>query len=398
MFATTTRRPRRREPLTIILGAGASLHAGAPSTDDLTEVVTQFGQRADQAGQLCRQIIARLKSSFQQVNFELVISALEELEPIAAAYMRPDVADEFKPVVASFLLPNSPNVVFNSELLSEARNRLLYEIADLCRARTYGSDVGLLKEFLDVVGADFSVRIFTLNYDDLVDRAVEFTDGYSVRHVPTGRIHWGHPVWCFDAEEFARVRRTGKAFLAHLHGSIRFGYEIECRGVVKWDRAIDAVASLSTSRTGRLADHGSILTAGPIISGFNKVAKLAGNPEPYAHYYAAFTDALLESNRVLVIGYGGMDSYVNTWLREFARAHGDRRRIAWVTHIPGKDVNAGRPDVKLLRDLAGKNGFRDGNAYDEGDSFQVQGTIALDCSGFPVRQDRLESILQHLAS
>src|SRR6516164_1906034 len=67
-----------------------------------------------------------------------------------------------------------------------------------------------------------------------------------------------------------------------------------------------------------------------------KVAKLAGNPEPYAHYYAAFSESLLESHRVLVIGYGAEDPHVNTWLREFGRAHGARRRIAWITRIEGR--------------------------------------------------------------
>lgn len=167
---------------------------------------------------------------------------------------------------------------------------------------------------------------------------------------------------------------------------------------MKYDDAINATASLFDARPRAITDHGNILTAGPIISGFNKVAKVAGNPEPYSHYYAAFTEALLSSNRVLVIGYGGMDQYVNTWLQVFARAHGDRRRIAWVTYIPGTDVGSGRLDVKLLKDLAGQDGLADWNAYDQGEHFQIQKTIAWERAGFPVDAQTLSSIVKHLAT
>lgn len=111
-----------------------------------------------------------------------------------------------------------------------------------------------------------------------------------------------------------------------------------------------------------------------------------------------FSEALLSISRVLVIGYGGMDQYVNTWLREWARTHGEQRRLGWVTHIPGSDVGAERADIKLLKDLAGSDGLSNWNAYDRGDSFLTQGTIALECSGFPVNRQRLEDIVRHLAS
>ncbi len=389
---------RTPKPLTVILGAGATLHAGAPSTNELTALVNQWSQQASEDGEVSRRIIATLGSYFRNVNFELIINALEELEPIAVAYARPNVPDESRPVVASFLLPGSPQVVYSPEVLRKIRHRLLYEIASHCHARTHASDVGQLRALLGALATDFSVRVFTLNYDDLIDRAGDFADGFTAWHIPTGRIPWANPVLRFDAREFALARRSGKALLVHMHGSVRFGYQIECDGVVKYDRAIDALASLFTAQTNSNTDRGNILTAGPIISGFNKVAKLAGNPEPYAHYYAAFTEALLSTNRVLVIGYGGMDQYVNTWLQEFAKTHGSRRRIAWVTHIPGSDVGSGRPDIKLLKDLSGREGLTDSNAYDGGDSFQIQGTIALECSGFPEGNSRLSSIIRHLAS
>jgi len=287
--------------------------------------------------------------------------------------------------------------VFEPELLSEVRHRLLYEIASCCYQQTYSTPPTALQELLAAVGREFAVRVFTLNYDELIDRAGAFVDGFTVRYNPR-RVTWAKPVLVFNAKEFTQARARRGPLLAHIHGSVQFGYQIECTGIVKYDKPIDALASFYGSRTPHVTDHGNIMTAGPIISGFNKVAKVAGNPEPYAHYYAAFTEALLSAEPLLVIGYGAMDQYVNTWLHEFARAHGDRRRIGWVTHIPGTAVGSDRADIRMLHDLSGTSSFPSANAYDQGDSFQVWGPIALECQGFPMRPDRLQAVVRHLAS
>ena len=391
---------RSRRPLAVILGSGSTLRAGAPSTQELTALVASWcSARADQPGKICSQVIDALKSNYTNVNFEFVIAALEDLEPIAAAHTRRPMVDETRPVIASFLLANSIfGTLPDPTQLNEARHLVLHEIAEHCMRQTARSDITALKSILQRLSSDFSVSVFTLNYDDLIDRAVDFDDGFTTRQLPR-RIMWAHQVLRFDAQEFTQTRRSGKDFLAHMHGSVRFGYQIECEdNIVKYDRAVDAVASLFTSRTSGSIEHGNIMTAGPIISGFNKVAKLAGNPEPYGHYYAAFTESLLGSNRLLVVGYGGMDSYVNTWLKEWAKTHGNSRRIAWITKIPGEDVGSGRPDIKLIKDLAGPDGFVDADAYNKGIPFQVQKTIALECRGFPIEEQSLNSILRHLSS
>jgi hypothetical protein len=340
-----------------------------------------------------------LRSDYTDVNFELVIAALEDLEPIAAAHTRRPMSDESRPVVACFVSGiNSFTPLPDPGQISEARHLVLHEIAEHCVRRTARSDITALKTMIQRLASDFSLSVFTLNYDDLIDQAVNFDDGFTTLQMPR-QVAWAHGVLRFNAQGFTQTRRSGKDFLAHMHGSVRFGYQIECKdSIVKYDRAVDAVASGYTTRTSGRVEHGNVMTAGPIISGFNKVAKLAGNPEPYGHYYAAFTEALLSSNKLLVVGYGAMDSYVNTWLKEFAKTHGSRRRVAWITKIPGGDVGRGRPDIRLIKHIAGQDGFADANAYDQGEAFQIQKTIALECRGFPIEEQSLNSILSHLAS
>jgi hypothetical protein len=45
-----------------------------------------------------------------------------------------------------------------------------------------------------------------------------------------------------------------------------------------------------------------IVSAAPIISGLNKLAKLGQNPEPFGYYYRALINALLGCNRLVVLG------------------------------------------------------------------------------------------------
>ncbi len=340
-----------------------------------------------------------LKFQYQNVNFEIVISALEEMEPIAAARVSKRMSDELRPTIASFMSPNiGLDNVFDPSLLSETRHHILHEIAQHCYMQTHASDVSRLKAMLSALSVDFSTKIFTLNYDDLIDRAGNFSDGFTSRHKPTGKIPWAHEVLRFNAQDFSRAQRSGKEFLAHLHGSVRFGYQIECEGIVKFDRAIDALASLYTNRAPSSIDHGNIMTVGPIVSGFNKVAKLAGNPEPYAHYYAAFIEELLGNNRLLVVGYGAMDPYVNTWLKEFVRTHRDRRRLVWITRLPERDMGRERRDIALIEELADVDSLRDLIHHENGCGFQIHKTIALSCSGFPVSDHILHQIVSYLAS
>lgn len=134
---------RRNKPLTVVLGAGSTLFAGAPSTQDLTTLVAQWSAtRADRSGQVCRQIIQALQRDYRNVNFELVISALEEMEPIATAQRYKDTVDERKPVIASFMPPNNTSELMSDPgLLSDTRHYVLHRDrrtlpgANLCSRR-----------------------------------------------------------------------------------------------------------------------------------------------------------------------------------------------------------------------------------------------------------------------
>jgi hypothetical protein len=63
-------------------------------------------------------------------------------------------------------------------------------------------------------------------------------------------------------------------------------------------------------------------------------------------------ELLPRADRLLVLGYGWRDSHVNTWVREYADLHRDRK-TAIVTRRTGTDVGETTPEVDALIHLIG---------------------------------------------
>src|ERR1700730_15338906 len=68
----------------------------------------------------------------------------------------------------------------------------------------------------------------------------------------------------------------------------------------------------------------------PLISGFNKETKLVRSPVPFGYYYQSFIEAILDTPRLLLAGFSGLDPHVMTWLLELEQLHVSRARVVWI--------------------------------------------------------------------
>ena len=73
-----------------------------------------------------------------------------------------------------------------------------------------------------------------------------------------------------------------------MHGSVRFGYGGIEQRIVKFESVKEAQKTLG-SPPWNPNDQGLNVSAAPIVSGFNKVAKLNQTTAPYGYYYRAFS-------------------------------------------------------------------------------------------------------------
>jgi hypothetical protein len=415
--------------LTILLGAGSTLNLGVtppgvppcgmPSTDDLTKriagmkfpaalrrsVPVLFGPDESQPFQINKQvpilpvIYHALTSEFDYVDFELILYAIEQFEPIVASIEDRRRVDRYRAVLSAFVEVNRKFDFLDASVLLAVRPLIIAEIYRVMTGHAPVAQPLALHQFIRNLEDEFRLRVFTLNYDDIVDGAREsWFDGFTrpVEQSPGGRVWTANG---FDARQFNNWREVQEPLLAHLHGSVRFGYMPTEFGPVKYSNSQAALHSVESTRTGDTYSAGEIVSASPIISGRSKAAKLVHNPEPFGYYYRAFIDSVLDCERLLVIGYGARDDHINVWLDQYLKNHRNNRRVVWICKLPGR-VWETTAEKQMIKSLAGPGGFQELRNYDNPDSaqkFQLCGALGLIPSGFPVSPQMEAEIVKFLS-
>jgi len=204
--------------------------------------------------------------------------------------------------------------------------------------------------------------------------------------------------------------KLGDATVLHLHGSTRFGYhdsdEGRLRDIVKYPTSGAALASVKSALAQPDAGRGDITRAGtvyansPIISGVQKADKLMLAPVPFGYYYHTAISELLRRDHALVIGYGCGDPHINAWVKEAAAVHGNRYRLAFVTHVSpkrrGPYTSASISSISNFLRSVDDNAF---NWNSIGPEVMLYGDrLCVVRSGFPMAADVLEVVLNFLKS
>ena len=373
--------------LTVLLGAGSTLNLGLtgldgqpigmPSTADLTARICSMSHT------LLPMIHQRLVKKFRHVDFELFLHAIEQLEPIIAGAEN----DWYRAVLSPFVeIRQDIKPLHDPLILSDLRRAIIAEIYRAIRERNISPFVQpALHRFIHNLEGEFQLSIFTLNYDDIVDGARgTWFDGFVSQVIQ--RPHGEPQIYSFDARHFNKWREAPEPLLCHLHGSVQFGYFLNDIGMAKYSDPHAAFETIEGIRGGDRYNVGQITSASPIISGLSKAAKLVHNPEPFGYYYRAFINSVLETERLLVIGYGVRDEHIDVWLEQFSKNHGKRKKVVWICCLPGASVGQRTPEINLI-ELLSERKFVPARNYDNRQNpvecQQCGSNLRLVPSGFP---------------
>jgi hypothetical protein len=327
--------------LTILLGAGASMFAGAPSTARLTELI---------AGRpICSAILTALRggNGTSDPNYEDALHVLEQLESLKAP-----MPDRASASLRPFLEPVDEigGITMDQERVRRERFEVMETIAEAFRGVTYDASWRTMADIFNSCVTAFNLDIFTLNYDLLADVAVEGLSRLTGKKWYNG---FGSRIrgvdGAFDPGEYASWNPAwGPKYLTlqHLHGSLRYAYADGTpfaharRFVLEEGQNVDSIRQ-NWANTKILAlkfPAETFCGIAPIISGLHKLEKL--NVQPYANYYATFARAVSDSPRLLIIGYGKGDEHINYWIQEFAQIHNQAARIVEITNSDAPDMFA----------------------------------------------------------
>lgn len=329
--------------ITALLGAGAAVDIGGPTSLQLTDKLLSQAQSP-----ILKIIHDTLQGYFKRpgelVNFEDIFHAIEKLYSLWGA--QDDLCvKKYKPHLGAFipikdiwtkLAMTHPDI----ELL-----RAQEEIIEIIAAQIAAYDEAFFTLnkhtwFSDFFAAlqkrDWYWDIATLNYDTCVERSLaSFEDGYEMLQ--------GKDYASFSPR---RLMNTQDNRVMHLHGCIFYGHRPrgDLNAYVFRDdfddlfkfRSYQQARSTWGGRSGNVSQAGESALIGPLITGMSKTDKLL--VEPYSHYSAAFQRAVLENASLLVVGYAFGDYHLNKILEKMSSYHGKNRRIVIVSYVPNPET------------------------------------------------------------
>lgn len=359
----------RKRRAVVLLGAGASVEYGIPSTVGFGGLIDRFvakdpfccSKKGDRVYQSVKMLLTnyyrnalevRPDRSHQQAaklaHFERIYHILHELAGFRAT---PGAASKFMPVMLAFLNHRRPYPEGALEAASSAMTRAIYTIVSR-RCERPRQSLAPLSAFFKTLEMSYVPRVYTTNYDDFVWQATGHRYNTGFRSFAAG-------VSRFEPLEFWDCWDSPGVF--HLHGSVHMGFPVPGQGMGFGDLAwYDSRAEARTrsewggSEAERL--DGTGLTRSAIITGLDKLGRL--QPQPFATYYAGFQRDVIEADLIVVAGSGLADIHLNRAI-QFARARNRDLKLLYIDWWQGgvkglfREVRFGGGDreIALSHDL-----------------------------------------------
>lgn len=361
-----------KEDLLILLGAGASVHAGMPAVSDITERLVMCsewdspwvndvelvynGFRTEPDLSHCFHQVRSY--SRQHSNYEQFLGYLEKASQSASR-------GSVQPIQVHTITVNT--------------------IIDAFRVKPKLSKCG--KENYNVLFDKYRVLIFTLNYDSVAEDYanqlnIPISDGFSSNQ--------SDGVAQFDPRELKSDMVSKKHILAHLHGSIFYSMP-DSQTISKY-RTLTATATARLGLDGTRGEQklksgtgANQFFASTIISGTGK--ENAVNNMPVMKTYMSELKKLCQNvKRILIIGYGGNDPHINDQLSTAYK--NPELRISYVTMSPfdyvPREVLSALPGARFWT-VDGNDGWK-----------SEDGKVLVKTSGFPLDEFSMRHILSHL--
>jgi len=320
----------RKPALVILLGAGASKVLGLPLSKELNPHVDTFLKNHYPTVHDAL-TYAHPKVLSGRGGFEDDINTLESLISLTYNRFYKTYISSVAPLVQA--IP-AHSMILDEITLNDALDKVLQEVEAVISSAQRGVARGLIfstATFFNRLAAVYRLKVYTVNYDTTIDQMLACVgrpnDGYAPL-LPDVDV--------FSAKKFFRGKGVR---LAHLHGSLDFGFldetspDLTPAQLVKPRLGTLPRRPLLSYIVSKTAATDFIVYA-KIVTGLRKLEKT--KLEPYGAYSYAFASDLLDAGRLLVIGYSGNDLYLNLQIERAIRFDPGTWRSVLVTNDPPK--------------------------------------------------------------
>lgn len=399
--------PLTLRPLTLLLGSGFSIPFGMASVRNLTRLTRElfeprvYEDMNSDGAPAAKLLYRALRCEYGDgINFELALHAIESLLPYCAREVYAEGLEELwdvRQVLHAFTKAKRDlEDLVQFDVLEQLREAFVESIVNDLHLRelrsvrsTYKRRLNASLAFIKALSLRFALRCFTLNYDTMVDRHLNWNDGFNGLHPAS-----------FSRTIFNDKLRVSEPLLCHLHGSINYGFDDEAR-IVKFLTPPEAILSYPNARWFKQNQVGELYLSGPIISGQRKLDKITATP--YSYYYYALIDTLIESPYLLLVGYGCMDPHIDYWLDQHRTIHGDKRRVVIVTKQEQPDGEHRRSLLDSLRwhsylraDVSHKTDSAFNWHKSPTATYFANEQILVVLSGYPLDNSAIDAVASHL--
>jgi hypothetical protein len=330
-----------KKKLAVVMGAGASLDFGMPSVNAVDSIFNATAQKfAPLVNNPATNLYAFLRDKMnayyaatgaqhlqKAANFEDVLYRMRVLAGV--------LSDPYKQVGSNAFLQLRPlpDVTWfgaqrpvDKAILLQLANLLIDDLAEDFVRRSSAlqsqkvNELAELGAFLSRLSADFELGIITLNYDNVVQQAFpKLFTGFDDRGLFDPRLVATRGQW---------------NFIYHLHGSIHFamthtpGHLHE----ITWAPTPQVNSSIQSAGRNQVDSiEGIDFSMSTIVAGYGKTHQILR--QPFRTYFAAATQAAVQADSVLFLGYGFADYHLNALFSD----HAVRRRPTVI--VSWADVN-----------------------------------------------------------
>lgn len=288
---------------TLLLGAGAMIPFGGPSTKDITDRLLVHKS--------CKDIYNIIQEgNSNQCNFESILSAIELLLEWNLSNDRENNMPFHNTCISSIVFQLAQAFRYHAtdkvwKIYKDAVNEIIevikgYDFYPQHIQHCVGKDVNLLKSFILKCQQACCLKIYTLNYDRLIPNVIRNSlDVYE--GIESGR-------YGYDLKKFVNAPLT----YFNLHGSIYLYY--------------DSYTEIKISDVPVELDNAHLIEGGnpneqkiflPIIAGYHKSQRMMS--KPFNLGFGAFMYDCNSCDKMIIAGYSFGDPHINSVLSVFIR-------------------------------------------------------------------------------